>query len=935
MGGGGVKKNSSPKNSKSDFEKSVEDFIVRHPLFSIGVVLFLLVYFLRGKILDYLNESFSAFGGGFSGFLEKIFECLIIACWIVLALAVVRYFVTHYFNKKAFVYKRLLPHEDDKFRAEDITMMISRIHGSRRRWLTRLFLGREWFTYVIYRDEETAEFHFYIGAHEKIIPYLEQSIKSIYTRAEFYPPDDLRFPDEYPKSHRVGGRMKIKSNSTKNALPLSAFKYDDLPSLMLQMPVSSWIQVNFSPNDGHKIRKNIVRMEKDIKESKKAADRSSYDKEELKGLKQRYQRNEVAFDVTVSISSAAPNSIGNVKQIGNTISSNLNDVNELKYRRYRNAVSFYPKVSRYRMLWTGAELANLLHLPLFDERESAKALKETTPRSRKGAELIPFNVLADPNDIFIGYLEHPIKKDRAVYIKKKYLGEHFVLTGKTGSGKSTVLNTMLSNGFVKDFVFKNFSPGFKTAEGFSFIDPAKDTAVVILNQLLRFEAQGADVDWSKVHWFSIAHAEYPLALNLLYKMPGEDESLIADAVTELIENSFDQPAAVAERLLRYCIRTLLADPDETHTILEVSKLLDDDRFRMDLLRKIRKNPENYEIISYWSTDAEGNMKTSALAVKNRIDMFASSIPLKRVFGQRGFGIDIRKFMEEGHIVLFDVSSLSKREIALVSGYLSFMYYRIAETRAPYSLLHLLVTDETHRIGRIPILPKIVAESRKFGLSLGIATQRLAQLPEDLREALVEIQDNFFVCQQGDGDAKVAASYLNGDEKDGISPGFLKALDKRRAVIKIQDTVEGVTRSYKTLVTVPPLDKYKPDLSVADYRDQADLAIANKWTLEKAAALSQRQGMKAEEVDHEIMRYMNPYADFTAYDEEQRLRQIEENAEVSSQEDSAMDEIDLKKSEISKDEEENMDSENSKPKLEKEDKPPKRISLLDLASKEES
>src|SRR5699024_7396871 len=108
-------------------------------------------------------------------------------------------------------------------------------------------------------------------------------------------------------------------------------------------------------------------------------------------------------------------------------------------------------------------------------------------------------------------------------------------------------------------------------------------------------------------------------MNLLHKREGEHQGLIADAITELIESNFEDRAAVAERLLRFSIWTLLAD-DEPHTILEVKKLIDDDQFRRKLLNKLQRDPANYEIIDYWETDGPGNMKTSVMAVKNRIDI---------------------------------------------------------------------------------------------------------------------------------------------------------------------------------------------------------------------------------------------------------------------------------------------------------------------------
>ncbi|MGW9018351.1 hypothetical protein [Priestia megaterium] len=874
------------KSKEQEFQREVEEFIQKNPIFSLIAIVAVLGYFLKDKIFSALG--FSNFNGGkvveqTNEMLVSVLQFCFFFTLCIIGVILIRNIWTGYYNRKKFVYIRLLPHEEEKFSVEGVNKLMSRLHGDKRRWRTRLFLGREWFSYVIYREKETKEFRFYMGADAKMMPYLKSSILTVYSKCEFYPADDLKFPSDFlPKNKSdqhilkklfvktpwVGGRLKIQSNNIKKALPLAKIKRDDFPSVMQHMPANSWLQVHFSANYGRKIRKSILALEKEIKGDKKTSERSSFEKEELTGLTNRFKRSDVAFDVTVSMATTEKDGIQHMKQMGSTINSNVHDVNELRYKKFRDSVSFYPKHKRYRMTWTGGELANLVHLPVLDDRDSVKKLKAYIPCNKSGVELLPDHVFSNPNDVFIGYLEHPIIKDRAVYIPKNILGEHFLLIGRTGAGKSTVANNLLGNGFVKSFVEKSIS------EAFTFIDPAQDTAFIILNRLVKAEAEGKKVNWDKVHWIDFANSEYPIAMNLLYKIPGSHEGLIADAITELIEATFKDKAAVAERLLRYCIRTLLADPDETHTILEVQTLLDDASFRNKLLKKIQQNPENYDIVNYWaSDDAKQNMKTSAVAVKNRIDMFASSLVLKRSFGQKDFGLDLRKAMDDGHILLLDVSNLNTTETALIGGYLSYLYYRIAETRPIDANLHLLVYDEMARIGYISTQPKIVSESRKRGLALGVGTQRLGQLHEDIRETLINVQDNFFVCAQGSEDAPLATKLLNAESKKSFSAEFLKDLKPRRVVIRTKDRDEnGELRAYVGLVNSPPLDKYKPDLSIANYKDKADVRIADEWTLAKAKELSKRRGKTAQQVDVEILTYMNPNRDLSAYQEEQEEKE---------------------------------------------------------------
>lgn len=907
------------KTNQQDFQHEVEEFIQKNPLLSLIVIAAVLGYFFKDKIFSALG--FSNFNGEkvvdqTNKILSDIIQFSSLSILFIIGVILVRTIWTEYYNRKNFVYIRLLPHEEEQFSVEGINKLMSRLHGDKRRWRTRLFLGREWFSYVIYREKETKEFRFYMGANAKMIPYLKSSILTVYSKCEFYSADDLRFPvDSLPQDNSnenilkkafrkkpwVGGRLKIQSNNIKKALPLAKIKRDDYPSVMQHMPANSWLQINFSANYGRKIRKSILELEKDIKGGKKISERSSFEKEELSGLTNRFKRSDVAFDVTVSMATTEKDGIQHMKQMGSTINSNVHDVNELRYKKFRDSVNFYPKHQRYRMTWTGAELANLVHLPLLDKRDSIEKLKVYIPCNKSGTELLPDHVLSNPNDVFVGYLVHPIIKKRAIYIPKDVLGEHFTLIGRTGAGKSTVANNLLGNGFVKTFIEKVIS------EAFTFVDPAQETAFIILNSLLKADAEGKKVDWNKVHWIDFANSEYPIALNLLHKIPGTHEGVIADAITELIEAAFKDKAAVAERLLRYCIRTLLADPHDTHTILEVQLLLDDASFRNKLLKKIQQNPKNYDIINYWSSDdAKQNMKTSAVAVKNRIDMFASSVVLKRSFGQKGFGLDPRKIMDEGHIILMDVSNLNKTETALIGGYLSYLYYRIAEMRPQYSNLHLLVFDEMARVGYIKTQSEIISESRKRGLALGIGTQRLGQLDESVRQTLTNVQDNFFVCAQGADDAPMATKLLNAKIKSSFSPEFLKDLKPRNVVIRTKGKDEkGNSTNYVALVESPPLDKYKPDLSVANYKDKADVRIADEWTFAKAKELSKRRGKTAQEIDLEILTYMNPNRDISDYSETKKeqeqisLQKEQVEREVAATIEESVQPINLEKSTLVK------------------------------------
>ncbi|MFP3648278.1 hypothetical protein, partial [Paraburkholderia sp. SIMBA_054] len=85
--------------------------------------------------------------------------------------------------QRHFDYVQLLPHTDDGVSKEMLSQLMRRIHGTKRRWIERLFLGRERFSFVIrytIDDEAGAQYRFYIGAEKNQLEAIKSNFHSVY-----------------------------------------------------------------------------------------------------------------------------------------------------------------------------------------------------------------------------------------------------------------------------------------------------------------------------------------------------------------------------------------------------------------------------------------------------------------------------------------------------------------------------------------------------------------------------------------------------------------------------------------------------------------------------------------------------------------------------------------------------------------------------------
>ncbi len=333
---------------------------------------------------------------------------------------------------------------------------------------------------------------------------------------------------------------------------------------------------------------------------------------------------------------------------------------------------------------------------------------------------------------------------------------HMYLIGKSGTGKSTLFETMIS---------QDIQNGY----GVGVLDPHGETIDRVLNYI-------PDNRIDDVIYFDPSDVEKPIGLNLLELDDPSQKNLMASALVSAIRQHFDYSwGPRLEYLLNYCILTLLEV--EGTTLLGVTRLLEDDNYLRYILHQV-KDPV---VVKFWETEfknMKGNQKlvTEAIApIQNKVNRFLASTTIRNILGQRKSTINMWEAMNSGKIVLMN---LSKGKIgadnanllgALVVSRIQFMALQRAkipyEQRRPF----FLYVDEFQNFAT-GSFEEILSESRKYKLGLYLTHQFTGQLPEELLKAVYGNVGTIAAFSLGAPDARALASefapYFN--EEDIIS-----------------------------------------------------------------------------------------------------------------------------------------------------------------------
>ena len=359
---------------------------------------------------------------------------------------------------------------------------------------------------------------------------------------------------------------------------------------------------------------------------------------------------------------------------------------------------------------------------------------------------------------------------------------HLYIVGQTGTGKSTLLLNLIAQDLA-------------TGRGLALLDPHGDLADAAADLLPR--RRGDDLVW-----FDPSDLARPIGFNLLAHLPEDHRPLVADGVVAAFRAIWpDSWGPRLEHIFAHAVRTLMDVPGAT--LLYLPRLLQDDAFRSRCLRHLA----DPVVRAFWTHEFAAyppRFREEAIApVLNKIGRVLMTPAIRNVISQPKSSFDLRFMMDDSRVF---IASLSKGALGEGPSHLlgALLVTALAQTalsrrdiaepdRRPF---HFYV-DEFQSFASTGF-GLILSEARKYGLTLTLAHQYLAQLPDALRDAVFGNVGSIVCFRVGAADAPILARQL-----DIANPTALKNLANHGARASILE--DGVpSRSFALDCYPPPL-----------------------------------------------------------------------------------------------------------------------------------
>jgi hypothetical protein len=418
-------------------------------------------------------------------------------------------------------------------------------------------------------------------------------------------------------------------------------------------------------------------------------------------------------------------------------------------------------------------------------------------------------------------------------------GKHIYVIGKTGMGKSTMLENMA----IQDI---------QNGEGIAFIDPHGATA----EKLLNFVPYDRIKD---VVYFAPFDTDNPIGFNIMEDVGYDKRHLVVSGLMGALKRIWvDAWSARMEYILQNTLLALLEYPGST--LLDVNRMLTNKLFRADVVLKIT----DPLVKSFWTEEfaafTDTYTREATPAIQNKVGQFTANPLIRNIVGQAKSTFDLRKIMDEKKIFIVNLSKgrMGETNASLLGSMLVVKIYLAAMSRAdepPIRMAKLprfyFYVDEFQSMMN-EAFADILSESRKYKLALTLANQYIEQMEENVRDAVFGNVGTLVVFRVGPFDAEVLETVF----EPTFTPEDLVGLGIGQIYLTLM--IDGVGSRPFSAETIPPIEQ--PSISYRDDVIENSRAQYARPRVEIDALVQKRQGEFVQPPKQKVRKEYEPTTD---------------------------------------------------------------------------
>jgi len=361
---------------------------------------------------------------------------------------------------------------------------------------------------------------------------------------------------------------------------------------------------------------------------------------------------------------------------------------------------------------------------------------------------------------------------------------HMYFIGKTGMGKSTILENMI----IEDI---------RAGRGVAVVDPHGDLAEKIIQYIPTDRI-------NDVIYFNPADMEFPIAFNVIEQVEPHLRHLVASGLIGVFQKLWaDSWGPRLEYILRNAILAILDYPGST--LLGVTRLLADKKFRKKVIEKIQDPVVKAFWVNEFASYADKFASEAVSPIQNKVGQFLSSALMRNIVGQVKSSINLREVMDGKKILILNLSKgrIGEDNSSLLGAMMITKIQLAAMSRVDIPEKEredfYLYIDEFQNF-TTESFANILSEARKYRLNLIMAHQYIEQLGEKVEAAVFGNVGTMVVFRVGAADAEELIKEFTPvfTEEDMVN------LPKYHFYLKLM--IDGITSNPFSAKGLPPLSE---------------------------------------------------------------------------------------------------------------------------------